>query len=139
MAFISANCAALFQTALLLAADAEIAESAILAAVVKVDISRPPGSDELFSLQKAVATETLKRIRSNPERVSENASAFVQTGLRPLLRLEQLPRICFVLRILLGYSSSSCAKTLELQEETVSGLLLVATGELHHLKFDSRT
>jgi hypothetical protein len=132
MAFISVNCAALFQTALLLAADVEIAESAILAAVVKVDISRLPGSDELFFLQRTVATETLKRIRSNLEPASENASPFVQTGLRRVLRLEQSARICFVLRILLGYSSSSCAKTLGLQEETVSALLSVATGELHH-------
>lgn len=131
MAFIRANCAALFQTALLLSADAEIAESAMLAAFASVDISRPPAPDEFVLLQRAVATQTLKRIKSNLEATSANACSLLQAGLRPVLQLEQVPRICFVLCLLLGYNTSSCAQILGLQEETVREHLRRATSELH--------
>jgi hypothetical protein len=133
MGFIRANCNALFQTALLLAADAEIAECGMLAAIESVDISRPPASDELSVLQRAVATQTLKRIRSNLEATSVNARSLLQDGLRPVLRLEQLPRICFVLCLLLGYTPSSCAQMLGIQERTVRHLLRVASSKLHFL------
>jgi hypothetical protein len=131
MAFIRANGSALFQTALLLAADAEIAESGMLAAVASVDISRPPAPDELFALQRGVATQTLKRIRSNQDTTSANARSLLQAGLQPVLQLEQLPRICFVLCLLLGYTNSSCAQILKIQKKTVRELLQVATRELH--------
>jgi hypothetical protein len=133
MAFIRANCAALFQTALLLAADVEIAESAMLAAVASVDISRPPTSDELFALQRGVATQTLKRIGFNLEAPSANTRSLLQAGLWPVLRLEQRPRLCFVLCLLLGYTNSSCAQILEIQEKTVSELLRVAHQQLRLL------
>jgi hypothetical protein len=132
-AVIRANCAALFQTALLLAADAEIAESGMLAAIENVDISRPPAPDELSVLQRAVATQTLKRIRFDLEAKSANARSLLQAGLQPVLQLDQLPRICFVLCLLLGYTTSSCAQMLGIQEEAVRDLLLVATSELHFL------
>jgi hypothetical protein len=133
MAFIRANGAALFQTALLLSADAEIAESGMLAAVASVDISRPPAPDELFVLQRVVATQTLKRIRSNLDATSANARSLLQAGLWPVLELEQLPRICFVLCLLLGYTNSSCGQILGIQEETVRGLLRMVTRQLHPL------
>jgi hypothetical protein len=133
MAFIRANCAALFQTALLLSADAEIAESGMLAAVASVDISRPPAPDELFVLQRVVAMQTLRQIRSNLEATSANARSLLQAGLWPVLHLEQRPRICFVLCLLLGYTNSSCAQILGIQEETVRELLRVATRQLHLL------
>jgi hypothetical protein len=132
-AFIRANCPALFQTALLLAADAEIAESGMLAAIERVDISRPPAADEFSVLQRAVATQTLQRIRSNLDATSGNARSLLQAGLRPVLQLEQLPRICFVLCLLLGYTTSSCAQMLRIQQDTVRNFLRVATSELHFL------
>jgi hypothetical protein len=129
-AFITANGAALFQTALLLAADAEIAESGMLAAVASLDISRPPSPDRLSALQRAVATQTLTRIRFNLAATSANVHSLLQAGLRPILQLEQLPRICFVLCLLLGYTTSSCAQILGIQEETVRELLHAAAREL---------
>jgi hypothetical protein len=133
LAFIRANCTALFQTALLLAADAEIAESGMLAVVASLDISRPPASDELFVLQRTVATQTLKRIRPNLEVTKVSARALLQDGLWPVLQLEQLPRICFVLCLLLGYTNSSCAQILGIQEETVRELLRMATRQVRPL------
>lgn len=128
-AFMRANCAALFQTALLLAADGEIAESGMLAAVAGLDISRPPAPDELFVLQRAVATQTLNQMTSNLEAKRANARSLLQAGLWPVLQLDQLPRICFVLCPLLGYAKSSCAQILGIREETVSELLRVAISE----------
>jgi hypothetical protein len=133
IAFIKVHCAALFQTALLLAANGEIAESGLLAAVEGVDISRPPAPDEFFVLQRAVAIQTLKRIKSNPDATSANTPSFLQVGLRPILQLDPPPRICFVLCLLLRYTPSACAQMLEIQEEAVRELLLQATGELHSL------
>ena len=47
----------------------------------------------------------------------------LQSGLWPVLELECPPRVCFVLRVLLGYTISSCSRMMNLEESTVRDLL----------------
>jgi hypothetical protein len=138
-ASIKAHFAALFQTALLLSADETIAESAILDALASLELSWPPPPDQLAVLQQAVVKHTLKLITFGPQTVTTDVRALLQRGLQRVLDLDQLPRICFVLCLLLRYTTSSCAHILEIREEMVREQISVAARELHVLCTEIRT
>jgi hypothetical protein len=61
-----------------------------------------------------------------------NARSMLQPGLWPVLQIERQPRLCFVLRMLLGYATSSCAQMLAIEEQAVKALLQNALLQLQH-------
>lgn len=103
MALLKSNCAALFQTALLLSADPQIAEASIAITIDNLDVSKAPRQDESSTLQETVAMHTLRMTEKAPVSRTVEAQPVLQSGLWPILRLEKFARACFVLRLLLGY------------------------------------
>ena len=130
-AFFKANCDALFQTALLLSADPDTAEAGVAATIDSVDISRAPKIDELSILQERVARQTIPNVRVVTSPQMAKARSMLQSGLWPVLQVEQSPRACFVLRTFLGYATSSCAQMLGMEETAVRTLLRLAILQLH--------
>ncbi len=127
--FFQVHSDALFQTALLLSADPEEAEASIAAVLDTVDLCEPPAEAQLSVLQEKLAQRSIQT-ESPSERVQE-ASCLLQAGLRPVLQIERFPRVCFVLRALLGYATSSCAQTLGIEETAVRTMLRIAILQLH--------
>jgi hypothetical protein len=54
----------------------------------------------------------------------------LQPGLLPVIQIERFPRICFVLRMLLGYSTALCAQILGVEESHVRMLFRMAALQL---------
>ena|ERR1700730_15024529 len=127
-----ANLDALFQLALLLTADAQEAEKCLEGAIHTVDFSKQPDEDALVLLQTAVARQSIgsSGITISPAGVAE-ARSMLQPGLLPVLQLERFPRVCFVLRMLVGYATSACARVLGIDEGGVTVLLRIAVLQLH--------
>lgn len=70
-----------------------------------------------------------------PLRVENGSAArpLLQPGLRSVVQIDRLPRICFVLRLLLGYTTEACADALDLDESEVPVLLAEAAMQLQQL------
>jgi hypothetical protein len=132
LAFFKTNCAALFQTALLLTADPDTAEASIAATLESVDTSGPPEEDELAYLHRAVVIQAIQRSEGQSA-LPINARSMIQAGLWPVLQLDRSPRTCFVLRTLLGYTISSCAQLLGIDEAGVRHLLRTAICQLSQI------
>lgn len=132
MAFFRANCDALFQTALLLSADPEAAEAGLAAAIDFGDMSKAPEQGDLAILQDIVVRQTIQNVHRAPSPQIAKARSMLQSGLWPVLQVEQSPRVCFVLRMLLGYATSSCALVLGIEESGVRTLLKLAILQLQH-------
>ena len=131
IAFFKINCDALFQTALLLSADPDDAEASVMSAIDSVDVCRPPDANELAILQERIAREGLQAARPLASPEVARARLVLQDGLRPVLQIEPCSRVCFVLRVLLGYATSSCAQMLGIEEVAVRTLLRIAIFQLH--------
>jgi hypothetical protein len=121
------NCDALFQLALLLTADPREAESNLSTVVRTRDFSKQPDEDALAVLQTALARQSIGSGGAG----TVEARSMLPAGLLPVLQLEHRPRVCFVLRILLGYATSACAGMLGIDEGGVKVLLRVAVLQLH--------
>lgn len=105
-----------FTTALMLTANAEQAEAAILDAIGGVD----PGwasEEELFLAAVRAATER-QHCDSGPEE-REGASSMLPPGLRRVPGLPLRLRQCFVLRILAGLPARVCAQWMHLTTREV--------------------
>ena len=133
VAFFKANCAELFQTALLLSGDIEIAEASIIATIKSVNMLRLPEKNELTNLHHAVALQTVKGMRAGTGSRTTKVRSMLQAGLWPVLEMEQTLRACFVLRILLRYDTPTCARILGMEEAGVQALLPLAISQLHDL------
>jgi hypothetical protein len=126
------NLDALFQLALLLTGDSQEAEANVTTVISGIDLSKQPGKDALTVLQTAVAERSIGSVgASSPTGVAE-ALSLLQPGLLPVLQLERVPRVCFVLRMMLGYATSACAVMLGIEEGAVKRLLQVAVLQLHY-------
>jgi hypothetical protein len=128
--FFKLNCNALFQTALLLSADADIAETVLVGSIDDLDFSKPPGTDDLAAWEKAVVVRSIETVDPASAAARAIARSVLQPGLWPVLQIERHPRICFVLRMLLGYTTASCAQILGIEECTIRTLLQTAIMQL---------
>lgn len=128
---LNANCALLFQIALLLTADPETAEATVANAFENIDLSVPPSRAQLATLEKNVAIESVRTAGTPSSATVAIASSMLQSGLRPVLQLERFPRACFVLHFLLGYGTSSCAQMQSIDESGVKALLRIGLIQLH--------
>jgi hypothetical protein len=125
------NCDALFQIALLLSADPETAEASIVAGIDSVDMSAPPQTEQLAILQKVVALQAIEAGRALATPDIAEARSILQSGLWPVLQIDRFPRACFVLRMLLGYATSSCGQMLGIDDSAVRTFLRIAIMQLH--------
>lgn len=130
--FLQAHCNELFQTALLLSADPEDAEASIAATLNSIDLSKPPSESEYLVLQERLAMRTIESTRRTGSPKIAEARDLLQGGLQPVLLIERSPRLCFVLRTLLGYATSSCAQMLGMEESAVRTYLRIAVLQLHN-------
>lgn len=129
--FIDCNSKAMFQTALLLAANPGRAEAALITSMDELDVSRRPETHDLPIWEENV----VKLSVGTPEMLSIErdgalACSLLQPGLRPLIQLDRLPRICFVLQLLLGYTADACAAVLGIMESEVPVLVAEAATKL---------
>ena len=129
--FFQVHCDQLFQTALLLSADPDEAEASIAATLGSVDFSKPPTESELVILQEKIARQTIQNAAASESPKIFEARSLLQDGLQPVLQIQRFPRVCFVLRMLLGYATSSCAQMLSIDETAVRTLLRIAVLQLH--------
>lgn len=129
--FIDRNSKAMFQTALLLAANPREAEAALIASMDELDISRRPETHDLPIWEETV----VKLSVGTPEMLSTEgdgslACSLLLPGLRPVIQLDRLPRICFVLQLLLGYTTEACAAVVGVKESEVPVLFAEAATKL---------
>ena len=125
---------ALFQLALLLSADSQEAEANLATIVSALDCSKQPGEDAFAVLQTEVAQHSIGSGGAISSDGVAGAQSMLQPGLLPVLQLERLPRVCFVLRMLVGFATSACARMLGIDEGGVKALLRVAVLQLHHAR-----
>jgi hypothetical protein len=128
-----ANFDALFQLTLLLTADSQEAEANLETVIGNLDFSKEPDKEALVVLQIAVARQSIGSGGGVSSNGVAEAQFLLQPGLLPVLQLERLPRLCFVLRMLVGFASSTCARVLGIDEGSVGVLLSVAVLQLHHV------
>jgi hypothetical protein len=126
------NLAALFQQALLLTADSQAAEANLTAVISTLDLSKQPDDDAFAAVQVALARQSIEGRGILSSAGAAEARSMLQPGLLPVLQLERSPRVCFVLRVLLGYATSACAAMLGIDEGGVKVLLRAAVLQLHH-------
>ena len=126
-----ANLSALFQIALLLTADSHEAEANLATVIRKLDFSKEIDEDALAVIHAALARKIIGGGGITSLSGAAEARSMLQPGLLPVLQLERLPRVCFVLRMLFGYATSACARILGIDECGVRVLLGVAVLQLH--------
>ena len=100
--FLRGNCNRLFQTALLLSADSQIAETALIESIEDLDLSQPPGRNTRAVWEKAVVIRSLelhkpssgpgltgqaKAIRAISVRAI-SVQSMLQPGLWPVVQIE---------------------------------------------------
>ena len=117
--FFKANCNIVFQTALLLTADAIAAETAVAESIDCLDISSPAEQRNLAAWEKAVVVRSIETSPLSSSAENSATRSLLQPGLLPVIQIERFPRICFVLRMLLGYSTVVCAQMLGVEESHV--------------------
>jgi hypothetical protein len=128
--FLRVHCSSMFQTALLLSADARVAAAALADSIGDLDLSNPPEQPSLAIWERAVITRSIGA--REPDSLDEGSMArsMLQSGLSPVIEIEHYPRICFVLRVLLGYAAASCAQTLGIAESEIQTLVQKALTSL---------
>ena len=127
-----ANLDALFQLALLLTADPQEAEANLASVINTLESSKQPDQEALAVIQATLARQSIGSGGIISSAGVAGARSMLQPGLLPVLQLERFPRVCFVLRMLFGYATSTCARMLGIDEGGVKVLLRVAVLQLHH-------
>ncbi len=129
--FVSQNSRAVFQTALLITADPKEAEAALVAGVNDFDLSRQPQPDDLQIWEEAIVKLSVAACRPAPPNGEAGpVYPLLQRALWPVVQLANLPRFCFVIRLLLGYSIKRCANILGVQESEIPALIAEAAVQL---------
>jgi DNA-directed RNA polymerase specialized sigma24 family protein len=117
-----------FFVALLLAANAEAAESAVLEAIQLWNSADEPAEALFRKAVRAVLNRPIQR--SCQGDIFEAAASLLPASLRGILRLPPLVRQCYVLRLLVGFSQQSVARLLDLSADEVSQHMCVAVQRL---------
>jgi hypothetical protein len=129
---LKANLDSLFQTALLLTAEPETAEESLASSLDGVDLSALPQENSFAILKEAIVLRSVQSARLLSPSDTANARSMLQPGLWPVLQIDRQPRVCFVLRMLLGYATSSCAQMLAIEEQVVKAALQNGILQLQH-------
>jgi hypothetical protein len=128
--FVDENGSAMFQTALLLSLSPPQAEAALITSVTEFNLSRPVRNDDFLIWERAVVKLSVGT--SLVPSTNECASLvwpLLQPGLRPLAQVSHLPRMSFVLRLLLGYTTETCAQILGIERSEIPFLIADAAAQ----------
>jgi hypothetical protein len=128
--FFKINCNALFQTALLLTADAVTAEVALTKSIEELDMARSPGQTSLAAWKETVVMRSIETVQLSASTPDPMTRFMLQPGLQPVIEIERSPRICFVFRMLLGYTTAFCAQQLGMEESDIRMLFQMAVIQL---------
>jgi hypothetical protein len=128
--FFKINSNALFQTALLLTADAVTAAVALTNSIEELDMSSSPGQASLAAWEKAVVMRSIETVQLSSLTPDPMTRSMLQPGLQPVIEIERSPRICLVLRMLLGYTTAFCAQMLGMEESDIRILFQMAVIQL---------
>jgi hypothetical protein len=128
--FVKVNAKTMFQIALLLSGAAHLAENALISSLEDLNVSVPP-NDDLAMWQRAVVVRSV-RSADWAQVADPDSLSMLQPGLRPVLMIVGLPRIHFVLRLLLGYSLAECAQIVDTAEGSILGPLVEAATQLRN-------
>lgn len=128
--FLELNSNAMFQVALLLSANVYTAEASLLNSIDELEIRRAPRQGDLAAWQHAVVARSIATRITEKSGVDLLYRSMLQPGLWPVMQIEGLPRTCFVLRLLLGYSRPVCAQLLGVEESRIEKLLETAIDTL---------
>jgi hypothetical protein len=126
-----ANIDALFELALVLTADPHEAELTLAGAINTMDMSTHPDENGFKMLQTAVARRSIENGGDVSPIAVADACSMLRPGLRPLLQVERVARVCFVLRMIFGYATFTCARMLGVDPGGIRVLLRVAILQLH--------
>ncbi len=118
-----------FITALLLTANAERAEAAILNGTRVMDLDDTPGDALLRATVNAALEPQREASERTPEQL-ERASSMLPLELRRVLHLSTDLRHCFVLRVLMGLPRQACARLLRLDDGQIDERTCTAMLEL---------
>ena len=127
--FVTTNGRRMFQIALLLCGGAIPAENSVIASVEDFDLSMPPANDGLAFWEGAIETRSMSNADLAPAADSV-ALSMLQPGLWPVMQIVGRSRICFVLRMLLGYATPRCAQILNVGDCETRALLAKAAQQL---------
>jgi hypothetical protein len=128
--FLKINCNALFQTALLLTADAVTAEVVLTESIEEFDMARSPAQTSLAAWRETVVMRSIETVQLSASTPDPRTRFLLQPGLQPVIEIERSPRICFVLRMLLGYTNALCAQMLGMEETDIRMLFQMAVIQL---------
>jgi len=120
--FFKLNCNALFQTALLLTADPVTAEAALAKSIDELDMSRSPEQVSFAAWEQSVVMRSIETQQVSSSGADSTARLMLQPELVPVIQIDSWPRMCFVMRKLLGYTTALCAQMLGIEE---SGILIL--------------
>ena len=111
-----------FRTALLLTGALKTAEAAVMHGIDACEVLSPGG----------LLIETVRSAVRRPTMAADGPYEVecLPAELQRLFMLQPLPRHCFVLRILVGFSPEACAELLDLSITEFEGVLHVAYIEL---------
>jgi hypothetical protein len=117
-----------FRAAFLLTGSLEVAETAVLDGIAASDVSHVLDEVLIFESVKSA----IRRRAPSPGQSAQGLSR-LPVELRRLFLLAPLSRDCFVLRILLGIPSATCAAVLRLRVHKIEAVLYSALQDLRLL------
>jgi hypothetical protein len=129
-----ANLDALFQFALLSTADLQEAEANLVAVTSTLDLSKHPDEDASAVTRTALVRQSIGSGGSFPRPELRKPGPCFNPVYCLSSSWSASPRVCFVLRMLFGYTTSACAVMLGIDEGGVKTLLRVAVLQLHHAR-----
>jgi DNA-directed RNA polymerase specialized sigma24 family protein len=122
----------MFQTALLLSGDREVAERALIDSIDDVLIDECIDESTVFSLWRdAVLAKSISDHRAaltGTEHAVDRGE--IDPRFRSIMRIRRLPRLAFILRLLVGYPFKRIATLLDVSEEAALDLVLQAASQL---------
>jgi len=118
-----------FRAAFLLTGSIEVAETAVLDGIAALEFSHV--SDRVLSFETAKAAI---RRRASSSGQPARGFAYLPVELRRLFLLAPVSRDCFVLRILLGLPSATCAPVLRLAARKIEAVLCFTLKDLPLLR-----
>jgi hypothetical protein len=125
--------AAHFRTALLISADPSTAEKVLASSIAECDAVNLRHDSGRRIWRDTVVARSVEASAPFPVAMGGLVAAYLPPGLRPVAFIDTQPRICFVLRLLLGYSKAACAGMMRIRESEVGPLLANALVQLHEI------
>jgi hypothetical protein len=122
-----------FRTALLISADPDTAEDVVARSIAECDAADLQHESRRQNWRDSVVARSIEASTAFPVATGKLAATYLTPRLRPVVFIDLKPRICFVLRLLLGYSKAECAGMMRIRESEVGPLLVNALVQLQEI------